>query len=200
MTATVFVVEDHPGLRDALARLLETAGLKTAVYADGNTFLAACDQESSGCVLLDIAMPVMSGTEIQAALNERGIPIPVIFLTGHGDITMAVRALQCGAVDFLEKPIQGDVLLERVRRALAIDEEYRRKQAFVRDVQRRYARLSLREREVMALVVSGQSNKEIARLLALSPRTVEVHRTHVMNKMEAANLVELVNMNAHCQP
>jgi two-component system response regulator FixJ len=197
MTATVFVVEDHPSLRDALARLLETAGLKTAVFADGYTFLADCHQESTGCVLLDLAMPVMNGAEIQAKLNERGIPIPVIFLTGHGDIAMAVRALQCGAVDFLEKPIQSDLLLERVRHALAIDEEYRRKQAFVRDVQRRFDRLSSREREVMALVVSGHSNKEIARLLALSPRTVEVHRIHMMNKMEAANLVELVNMNAH---
>lgn len=199
MTATVFIVDDDTALRDALAGLLETAGLNTKTYADGSTFLAACGQKSTGCVLLDIAMPGMSGTEVQTALIERGIPIPVIFLTGHGDISMAVHAVQCGAVDFLEKPIQSAALLERVRHALAIDEEHRRKQAYVRDIRRRYGRLTSREREVMALVVCGQSNKDIARHLTLSPRTVEVHRTHVMNKMEAANLVELVNINAHIQ-
>lgn len=200
MTATVFIVDDDPALRDALSGLLEIAGLKTVTYDSGLAFLADCGEESTGCVLLDIAMPGMDGKEVQAAMNARGISMPVIFLTGHGDITMAVRAMQNGAVDFLEKPIQSAALLERVRRALTIDEEHRRKQAFYRDIRQRYDRLTIREREVMVLVVSGQSNKDIAKQLTLSPRTVEVHRAHVMDKMGAANLVELIDMHAHCQP
>jgi two-component system, LuxR family, response regulator FixJ len=199
MTGTVFIVDDDSALRDALAGLLDIAGLETAVYDGGPAFLTACSEESTGCVLLDIAMPGMDGKEVHAALNQRGIAMPVIFLTGHGDISMAVQAMHNGAVDFLEKPIKSAELVERVRRALKFDEENRRKKRYILDVRLRYDRLTPREREVMALVVCGKSNKVIARELALSPRTVEVHRTHVMNKMVAANLVELINMNAHCQ-
>jgi len=200
MSQTVFVVDDDAAMRDALVQLLETAGLQVESYADGPTFLAACTEGCPGCLLLDMAMPGMTGHEVQAALNARGQIIPIIFLTGHGDIPMAVRAVQAGAVDFLEKPIQGATLIERVQRALALEHEWRHTLARTHAIQQRYASLSPRERECMTLVVSGLSSKEIAKELGISPRTVEVHRTHVMHKMGAANLADLINMSACCKP
>jgi FixJ family two-component response regulator len=200
MNPTVFVVDDDAAMRDALAQLLETAGLQVEVHADGPAFLAGFEASRPGCLLLDMAMPGMNGFEVQAALNARGLSIPIIFLTGHGDIPMAVQAVQAGAVDFLEKPIQGAALLERVQRALALDEEWRHTLGRTQAIQLRYAGLTPRERECMALAVSGRTSKEIARELGISPRTVEVHRTHVMYKMGAANMAELVNMAACCKP
>ncbi len=200
MNQTVFIVDDDAAMRDALAQLLETAGLQAEAHADGPAFLAACEADRPGCLLLDMAMPGMTGFEVQAALNARGLTIPTIFLTGHGDIPMAVRAVQAGAVDFLEKPIQGAALLERVQRALALDLEWRQTQGRTQAIQQRYARLSSRERECMALIASGLTSKEVARELGISPRTVEVHRTHVMHKMGAVNLADLVNMAACCKP
>ena len=200
MTDTVFIVDDDPTLRDALSQLLQTAGLQVETFADGETFLSACRKQPPGCVVLDMAMPGMNGAQVQALLNERGAQIPVLFLSAHGDIPMAVQALQSGAVDFLEKPIAGAVLLERVRHALALDAQRRQAQGRGQDIQRRHARLTAREREVMALVVSGRSNKEIARQLGISPRTVESHRIHVMHKMGADSLVELVRIAAECEP
>lgn len=197
---TVFVVDDDAGMRDALVQLLETAGLQVESFTSGPDFLTAYDSERPGCLLLDMAMPGMSGLEVQAALNTLGLTIPIIFLTGHGDIPMAVRAVQAGAVDFLEKPIQGVALLERVRRALALDLEWRKTQGRTLAIQQRHAKLSPREREIMTLTVSGLTSKEIARKLDISPRTVEVHRTHVMYKMGAANLADLVNMASCCKP
>ena len=198
MMSRVFIVDDDPALRDALRQLLETAGLQVEAYANGASFLAACEHEQPDCVLLDMAMPGMSGYEVQASLNERDLRFPVIFLTGHGDIPMAVNAVQAGAADFLEKPVQRDVLLERIRRALVLDEERRQAECHAQEIQQRYARLSAREREVMALVVSGLSSKEIAQQLGLSHRTVETHRTHIMYKMGAASLAELITMATHC--
>lgn len=197
---TVFVVDDDAGMRDALVQLLETAGLQVESFTSGPDFLTAYESERPGCLLLDMAMPGMSGLEVQAALNTLGLTIPIIFLTGHGDIPMAVRAVQAGAVDFLEKPIQGVALLERVRRALALDLEWRKTQGRTLAIQQRHAKLSPREREIMTLTVSGLTSKEIARKLDISPRTVEVHRTHVMYKMGAANLADLVNMASCCKP
>lgn len=198
MSQTVFIVDDDAAIRDALSQLLETAGVGVECHADGSAFLAGLTEDRPGCVLLDIAMPGMSGLEVQAALKARGLAAPVIFLTGHGDIPLAVRAVQAGAVDFLEKPVQGGMLLERVRRALALDEEWRQTHGRVQAIQQCYARLSTREREVMAQAVAGLTCKEIAQKLGISPRTVEVHRTHVMHKMGASNLAELVNMAASC--
>jgi FixJ family two-component response regulator len=200
MNQTVFVVDDDDAMRDALVQLLETAGLQVEAHAGGPAFLAAYEADRPGCLLLDMAMRGMSGLEVLAALNARGLTIPTIFLTGHGDIPMAVRAVQAGAVDFLEKPIQGAALLERVQRALALDLEWRQTQGRTQSIQQRYARLSSRERECMALIASGLTSKEIARELGISPRTVEVHRTHVMHKMGAANLADLLNMAACCKP
>jgi two-component system response regulator FixJ len=198
MNSIVFVVDDDAAMRDALAQLLEAAGLQVETHASGPDFLAVYGENRPGCLLLDMAMPGMTGLEVQAALTARGIAIPILFLTGHGDIPMAVHAVQEGAVDFLEKPIQGAMLLERVRRALQMDEEWRQLRVTTEAIQQRHARLSPREREVMALTVTGLTSKEIARQLGISPRTVEVHRTHVMHKMDAANLAELVNLAACC--
>ncbi len=198
MSPTVFVVDDDEAMRDSLSQLLESAGQRVEVHADGITFLAAYTVDRPGCLLLDMAMPGMTGLEVQAALKARGLEIPVVFLTGHGDIPLAVRAVRGGAVDFLEKPVEGTVLIERVKRALNLDEERRRLQGRAQDILERHARLSKREKEVMTLAVSGLTSKEIARELGLSPRTVEVHRTHVMHKMGAANVAELVNLAAYC--
>lgn len=200
MSQTVFIVDDDAAMRDALAQLLETSGLQVEAYANGPAFLAAHEVDRPGCLLLDMSMPGMTGLEVQAALNARGLTIPIIFLTGHGDIPMAVRAVQAGAVDFLEKPIQGAALLERVQRALALDLEWRQTQGRIQAIQQRYTRLSSRERECMAFIASGLTSKEIARELDISPRTVEVHRTHVMHKMGAANLADLLKMAACCKP
>jgi len=198
MMSRVYIVDDDPALRDALRQLLETAGLQVQAYADGAAFLAACEHQQPDCVLLDMAMPGMSGHEVQAVLNDRGLQFPVIFLTGHGDIPMAVNTVQAGAADFLEKPVQRDVLLERIRRALVLDGERRRADSHAQEIRRRHARLSTREREVMVLVASGLSSKEIAQQLGLSHRTVETHRTHLMYKMGADNLAELITMATHC--
>lgn len=198
MTPTVFIVDDDSAMREALRQTLELAGFNVETHANGSSFLAACKKDCTGCLLLDVAMPGMSGQEVQAALIERGVRMPIIFLTGHGDIPMAVRAVQAGALDFLEKPVRSAHLLERVRHALALDEERHRTEGDAQQIQQRYERLSQREREVMALVITGQSSKEIARRLDLSPRTVEAHRTHVMSKMGVANVAELVSMAAYC--
>ncbi len=198
MIQTVFIVDDDAAIRDALSQLLETASLQVETHADGAAFLAAYEEDRPGCLLLDMAMPGMGGLEVQAALRARGLSIPVIFLTGHGDIPLAVRTLQAGAVDFLEKPVQGGTLLERVQRALNLDREWRKTREHAHAIQQRHARLSSREREVMALAVSGLTCKEIAQKLGISPRTVEVHRTHVMHKMGAGNLAELVSLATFC--
>jgi two-component system response regulator FixJ len=200
MNQTVYVVDDDEAMRDALVQLLEISGLRVESYADGPTFLAACVEDCPGCLLLDIAMPGMGGLEVQAELTTRGLALPVVFLTGHGDIPMAVRAMQGGAVDFLEKPVRGTILLERVRRALELDQKLRETRGRSQAIQLQHDRLSPREREVMALAVSGLTSKQIAQQLDISPRTVEVHRSHVMNKMGAGNLAELVKLAAHCKP
>ena len=198
MKPTVFVVDDDDddAMRDALTQLLESAGLNVESHADGPAFLAAYDPDRTGCLLLDMAMPGMTGQQVQEALNARGLVVPIVFLTGHGDISMAVHAVQSGAVDFLEKPIQGSILIERVQRALQLDREWRKERGSLQAIQQRFALLSPREREVMALVVSGLTCKEIAKKLDLSPRTVEVHRAHVMHKMGVSTLAGLVRLVA----
>lgn len=199
MKPTVFLVDDDHSMREALSQLLDNAGFEVKAYPGGAEFLADCDKDSAGCVLLDMSMPGMNGREVQMELAKRGIRLPILFLTGHGDIPSAVQAVKAGAVDFLEKPIRGYVLLARVGKALEIDTERRRSADKTRDLRQRHARLTPREREVMRWITSGLSNKEVARKLELSPRTVEVHRQHVMYKMGADNLVELVAMAAACE-
>ena len=198
MKPTVYIVDDDRAIRESLLELLEVAGFSARAFADGASFLAAYQGDGAGCVLLDVAMPGMSGQEVQAGLQARGVQIPILYLTGHGSIPMAVRALHQGALDFLEKPIPSDVLLERVSRALVLDMERRTVLADEQQLKQRYARLSQRERQVMGLVISGKQNKEIARILDLSRRTVETHRKHVMHKMGADNLAELVRIATDC--
>jgi two-component system response regulator FixJ len=198
MNARVYIVDDDPAIRDALGNLLADSGLQVQSYADGDAFLATSLQQRPACVLLDVALPGMSGYEVQAALNERGLLIPIIFLTGHGDVPMAVRAMQAGAVDFLEKPVRRVELLKRVQCALEIDTRRHQEEAAERQARQDYASLSPREQQVMALVVAGLSSKEIARQLDVSSRTVHTHRAHVMLKMQAANVAELVRIASIC--
>jgi FixJ family two-component response regulator len=197
---TVFVVDDNAAIRDSLNQLLSGANLKTECHADGVSFLAACTDDEAGCVLLDIAMPGMSGLEVQKTLNERGLTIPIIFLTSQGDIPTAVKATHAGAIDFLEKPFSPDHLLERVQACLEVDQQRRSVKDHTELARSRFASLSPREREIVALIVNGLTNKLIARELDLSPRTIEAHRTHIMHKLGASNLAELVKLYSYCQP
>lgn len=196
--STVFVVDDDEVLRDALCQLLEAAGIDVKGFADGPTFLNAYDHDCAGCVLLDEAMPGMNGMEVQRTLKERGFDIPIIFLTGHGDIPMAVEALHGGAMDFLEKPVPGPVLINQVRKALAVDRKQRVMQNEAQRARQACSLLSPREREVFEQVVAGRSNKEIALQLGISYRTVEVHRNRVMQKMDAGSLAELIKLAILC--
>jgi len=189
---TVFVVDDEPEIRESLVMLLETAGYKAKAYESAVAFLASNAPESVGCLIVDVRMPDMDGLELQQELLARHSPLPVVIMTGHGDIPIAVQAMKAGAVDFLEKPFDDDVLLEGVRRALdratsAVDHANAAK-----DAAQRLALLTDRERQVLDLIVAGKANKVIAYELSISPRTVEIHRSRVMEKMGAGNLADLV--------
>lgn len=194
-TPTIYVVDDEAAVRDALSLLLETGGWPVATYASADDFLASCRPEARGCVVLDLNMPGLNGLEAQDRLHEQGINLPVIILTGHADVPAAVRALKHGALDFIQKPFREEALLEVVERALAED---RRNSAASRErsgIARRAELLTAREREVMALIVAGKANKVIAIDLGISERTVELHRSRIMKKMEARSVAELVQMN-----
>jgi FixJ family two-component response regulator len=193
-TPTVFVVDDDEGVRSALALLLKSMGQPAATYASAADFLADYDAERPGCALLDVRMPGMSGLELQDELNRRGVVLPVIFITGHGDVPMAVEAMQRGAFDFLQKPFGDDDLAERIRRALARDRELRAAIGEKSQIRARLARLTPRERQVLELVATGKPNKVMAAELGVSQRTVEIHRAHVMKKMGASSLAQLVRM------
>ena len=196
-SGSLLLVDDVRENLDLLSAVL-VPHYQVRAVTSGERALQALAVQAPDLILLDVAMPGMTGIEVQTELRRRGNAIPVIFLTGHGDIPMAVRAVQAGAVDFLEKPMTGGALLDRVHRALALDEERRDAEAVRRDIAERARRLSAREREVMAMIVAGSSSKEAARLLGISVRTVEAHRTHVMHKMAATNLAELVAMAPYC--
>lgn len=189
--ATVFIVDDDAAVRDGLAMLLDTAGFMVETYDGAATFLAGCSASRSGCLILDVRMPEMTGPELQAELNRRGIDLPIIFLTAHGDIPTTVQAMKQGAVDFLTKPVVGSELLERVRAALEKSVQLHQQASATQALRERLEGLTQRELEVMKLVADGLPNKEIARSLGISHRTVEVHRARVMQKTGATNLVEL---------
>jgi two-component system, LuxR family, response regulator FixJ len=191
---TVFVVDDDEAVRDSLKLLLKSAGILAVTYASAQELLANYDPAQPGCLVLDVRMPGKSGLEMQHELNLRGAMIPVIFITGHGDIPMAVEAMQQGAFDFLQKPFRDSDLLDRVQRALARDQEQRDRLRQTDKIRERLASLSPREREVLDLVTRGKANKMVAGDLGVSQRTVEIHRAHVMQKMEAGSLAELVRM------
>lgn len=191
---TVFLVDDAAAVRETLAKLIEMSGLAVETYASAEAFLESYDPGRPGCLVLDLKMPGMSGIELQAELGRRGIGLPIIFLTAFGDIPTTVRAIQAGAVDFLTKPVQAKPFLERIQAALAQDiHRYERAQAAM-DAASRLDRLSPREQEVAALLVAGHANKEIARKLGISHRTVEMHRARIMDKTRAANLIQLARL------
>lgn len=191
---TVFVVDDDQAMRNSLKWLIESVGVPVESYSSATDFLEAYYPGRSGCLLLDVRMPGMSGLELQEYLRDKEIDIPVIIITGHGDVPMAVRAMKSGAIDFIEKPFNDEVLLDAIRTALAMDEEQRDKQAEKADIIACYTQLTPREAEVMQMVTDGRSNKEIANLLGVSAKTVEAHRARVMEKMQAGSLAELVRM------
>ena len=198
MSAAVHIVDDDAAVRRGLGLLLAGAGFEVRSYASAEAFLAECGADCAGCLLLDVAMPGMSGPELQEALVERGLRLPVIFLTGRGDVRTSVRAMKAGAVEFLEKPVAGEVLIAAVRGALALEASRHADQALSAAAQARYATLTGREREIMALAVAGLSNKLIARRLGISHRTIEIHRGRAMRKMRAASLLELARAARLC--
>jgi two-component system response regulator TtrR len=188
---TVFIVDDDDAFRDSLGWLLESASHTIRTFASGEAFLQAYRGEP-GCLLLDIRMPGISGLALQQELNRRGLRLPIIVITGHGDIAMAVSAIKNGAVDFIEKPFDDRVLLDHVTRALTLAERWHQASRQRQQVLALWETLSRREKQVMELVVSGMANKVIAEALDISPKTVEVHRARVMSKMRADSLPELV--------
>lgn len=192
--AVVYVVDDDQAVRDSLRWLIESVGLGARTFASAHEFLEYCAGDARGCLLLDVRMPGMSGLELQERLASQDISLPVIIITGHADVTMAVRAMKAGAVDFVEKPFSDQVLLDKVQRAIELDAQRHARRAEVEQVRRRMKLLSPREETVMRKVVEGKSNRAIAAELGLSQKTVEVHRAHVMAKVKAPSLAHLVRM------
>jgi len=191
---TIFVVDDDEAIRDSLAVLLKTVDLNATTFSSGDEFIEAYDPGWEGCILLDIRMPGTSGMEVQKRLAESGCSIPIIFITGHGDIPMAVEAMHGGAFDFIQKPFRDQDLLDRIDQALTTSNEQEQQAARKKTVQNQLQTLTPREQEVMQLVVHGSANKVIAMDLGVSQRTVEIHRARVMEKMQARSLAELVRM------
>ena len=192
---TVYIVDDDQNFARGLGRLIRAAGWEAHAFGSAADFLAAAgDVSRAGCVLLDVRMPGMKGTELYRAMLARGMDLPVIFLTGHGDVPTSVDAMKLGAVDFLEKPVGGEVLVSTIRGALARHAERRRQDDERREIEARLARLSPREREVMGHVIAGRLNKQIAADLGISLKTVKAHRAKVMEKTDAGSVAALVDM------
>lgn len=191
---TVFVVDDDSAVRHSLRWLLESSGLLVETFESAQAFLQAYHPERLGCLVLDVRMPGLSGLDLQEQLQTQDIAIPIIIITGHGDVPMAVRALKEGAIDFIEKPFSEQLLLDRIHQGIALDAEQRIKHAQQAVIQSRIDRLTPREREVMEFVVDGKANKQIAVLLERSQKTIEIHRANFMRKMEVNSLAELVRI------
>jgi len=190
----VFVVDDDQAMRNSLKWLIESVGMKVETYSTADEFIQNYYPGRAGCLLLDVRMPGMSGLELQEHFIKHQINIPIIIITGHGDVPMAVRAMKSGAVDFIEKPFNDELLLESIRNALSMDVEQRAAQAERAEIATRLANLTPREHEVMEMVTAGKANKEIAQTLGVSAKTVEAHRSRVMEKMQADSLADLVKM------
>ena len=191
----VYIVDDDAAIRDSLGLLLGLNGYRTLPFSNADDFLKVCAPEWSGCLLLDIRMPGTDGLALQASLHERGVALPIIFITAHGDVPTVRTALKSGAVDYLEKPVDPDAMLAAVRSAMDVDQAQRQKQARAGRSEQRMSSLTPREREVLELVVQGQQYRQIAAALGISPRTVEVHRARLMEKLGARNISELVRMS-----
>ena len=191
----IYIVDDDDGMRRALTVLMTTVGYQPAAFARPAEFLAKYDPNQASCLVLDVRMPEMSGLEVQQQLNRNGAMLPVILITGHGDIPMAVQAMKDGAFDFLQKPFRDQDLLDRINAALKQDAQNRESVDRLADLRQRSASLTPREREVLEHVVDGKANKVIAIDLGLSERTVEIHRANVMEKMGARSVAHLVKMH-----
>ena len=191
---TVFIIDDDIGVRESIADLVESVGLHAESFATAQEFLSSDRQGGPSCLVLDVRLPGISGLDLQHELRRAGVRIPIIFITGHADVPMSVKAMKSGAVEFLTKPFRDQDLLDVIQRALNDERVVGEKQRQLAELQERYARLSAREREVMSLVVSGMLNKQIAGELGASETTVKIHRGHVMQKMQAQSLPDLVRM------
>ncbi len=191
---TVFIVDDDAAVRDALEMLVKSVGLSVKTFEHGQAFLDQYEPADAGCLVLDIRMPMMGGLELQQELRNRNSSLPIIFITGHGDIPMAVKAVKDGAVDFISKPFRDQELLDCIQRAIRDLDEKQDRNLFRSTITTNLAKLSPREKEVMDMVIEGKANKVIAMDLNLSERTVEVHRSHVMEKMQTRSLAKLVQM------
>jgi FixJ family two-component response regulator len=190
----VFVVDDDASIRQALARLFQSVKLQAEVFASAQEFLQSKRPDVPGCLVLDVRLPGLSGLDFQAELTKADVRIPIVFITGHGDIPMTVRAMKAGAVDFLAKPFRDQDLLDAVATAIQRDQKRREQENTVADLKAHFASLTAREREIMALVASGLMSKQIAAQIELSEITVKVHRSHIMKKMEARSVADLVRM------
>ena len=193
--STVYIVDDDQAIRHAMELLMRSVGLDYEIFHSGDDFLTDHTNDRAGCLVLDIRMPGLGGLELQEKLNDMGSTLPIIFITGHGDVPMAVEAMQKGAVDFIQKPFRDQELLDRIGEALKADQELRSAREEKAEVQSRIDKLTNRERQVLDLVVTGKPNKVIAYELGVSQRTVEIHRARVMEKMEAKSLADLVRMH-----
>ena len=194
MQPIVFIVDDDEAVRDSLQTLLEAAGHRVRSFASGSEFLAAMPPSEEGCLIIDVRMPGIGGLDVQERLRVEGIALPVIVITGHGDVPLAVRAMKAGAVDFVEKPFAEEAILAAIERALEIGRQQHRVEIETGDAEARLAPLSEREQQVLRLLIAGKQNKAIAYELGISPRTVEIHRARVMLKTRARSLSELVRL------
>ena len=191
---TVFVIDDDKAVRNAIKNLLESVGLAAETFATAQEFLKRNSKDLCGCLVLDVRLPEVSGLDFQRELTAAGVEIPIIFITGHGDIPMTVQAMKAGAMEFLTKPFRDQDLLDAIHKAIASDRTKRQQRMEVIELQKRYEDLTPREREVMAMVIGGLLNKQIAAHLGTSETTVKIHRGQVMRKMQAESLPDLVRM------